>query len=135
MVLFLIGAIVVLYSTLFAGSAAWTRMFSDAFAQAGLLDYSNVIERRRWVCALAWFFPLTWTLLGLTFRAPVIMVIAGGVANAALLILVVYAAFLFRYRRLPPELRPSWAYDACLWISFVSITAVGVLAIAGLFQN
>jgi Mn2+/Fe2+ NRAMP family transporter len=135
MVLFVIGAIVVLYSTLFAGSAAWTRMFSDAFAQAGLLDYSNDVQRRRWICAFAWFFPLAWTVLGLTFRAPVIMVIAGGVANAALLILVVYAAFVFRYRRLPTELRPSWFYDACLWTSFVTITAVGVLAIARLFQN
>jgi Mn2+/Fe2+ NRAMP family transporter len=135
MLLFVVGAIVVLYSTLFAGSAAWTRMFSDAFAQAGWLDYANIQQRRRWVCGLAWFFPLTWTVLGLAFRTPVMMVVAGGVANAALLILVVYAAYVFRYRRLPAELRPSRFYDICLWTSFVAISAVGVLAILKLFQN
>jgi Mn2+/Fe2+ NRAMP family transporter len=135
MALFLAGAIVVLYSTLFAGSAAWTRMFSDAFAQAGWLDYANVDQRRRWVCGLAWFFPLAWTVLGLAFDTPVLMVAAGGVANAALLILVVYAAYVFRYQRLPPELRPNWFYDFCLWTSFVAISGVGVLAILRLFQN
>lgn len=129
MVVYLIGAIVVLFSTLFAGSAAWTRMFSDAFSQLGLLDYSDAAQRRRWIVGFAWFFPLAWTVLGLTFEAPVAMVTAGGVANAGLLILVVYAAYVFRYRRLPAELRPSRLYDVLLWLSFVSITAVGVLAV------
>jgi manganese transport protein len=129
MVLYVVGAIVVLFSTLFAGSAAWTRMFSDAFAQVGLLDYSNLNQRQRWIRGFAWFFPFAWTVLGLTFKAPVAMVTAGGIANAALLLLVVYAAYTFRYKRLPPELRPGWLYDVLLWASFASITAVGALAI------
>lgn len=133
MALFLVGAIVVLYSTLFAGSAAWTRTFADAFSHAGLLDYRDRGQRRRWIAVLAWVFPLTWTVLGLAFRTPVTMVVVGGLANAALLVLVVFAAYVFRYRRLPPELAPSWPYDACLWISFVSIGAVGVLTLATLF--
>ena len=129
MVLYVVGAIIVLFSTLFAGSAAWTRMFSDAFSQVGLLDYSNDSERQRWIRGLAWFFPLAWTVLGLTFKAPVAMVTAGGIANAVLLLLVVYAAYTFRYKRLPPELRPGRLYDVLLWASFVSISAVGVLAV------
>ena len=71
MVIYLVGAIVVLFSTLFAGSAAWTRMFSDAFAHLGLLDYSNLRQRRKWILGFAWFFPLAWTVLGLTFKAPI----------------------------------------------------------------
>lgn len=129
MVLFVVGAIIVLFSTLFAGSAAWTRMFSDAFAQVGLLDYSNLQQRRRWIIGFAWFFPLAWTVLGLTFKAPVAMVTAGGIANAVLLLLVVYAAYTFRYHRLPSELRPGRLYDLLLWASFIAITAVGVLAV------
>lgn len=130
MAAYLIGAIIVLFSTLFAGSAAWTRMFSDAFAQVGLFDYDNESLRQRWIRGLAWFFPLSWTVLGLTFESPVAMVTAGGVANAALLLIVVYAACTFRYRRLPSELRPGLLYDILLWTSFVSITAAGVLAVA-----
>jgi Mn2+/Fe2+ NRAMP family transporter len=134
MVIYLVGAIVVLFSTLFAGSASWTRMFSDAFAQLGLLDYSNPQQRRKWILVFAWFFPVAWTVLGLTFKAPVIMVMAGGVANAALLMLVAYAAYTFRYHRLPTQLRPSLMYDVVLWLSFVAIVAVGVLALVKLFQ-
>lgn len=128
MMLYLIGAIIVLFSTLFAGTAAWTRMFSDAFGEVGILDFSNATQRQNWIRGLAWFFPLSWTLLGLTFKAPVAMVTAGGLANAVLLLLVVYAAWTFRYRRLPNELRPNRLYDAALWVSFVAISAVGVLA-------
>lgn len=130
MALYVTGAIVVLFSTLFAGSAAWTRMFSDAFAQVGLLDYSNEIQRRNWIRGFAWFFPFAWTVLGLTFKAPVAMVTAGGIANAGLLLLVVYAAYNFRYHRLPDELKPGRTYDALLWLSFIAIIAVGVLAVA-----
>lgn len=129
MALYVAGAVVVLFSTLFAGSAAWTRMFSDAFAQVGLLDYSNSEQRQRWIRGFAWFFPISWTVLGLTFKAPVAMVTAGGLANAGLLLLVVYAAYTFRYHRLPSELRPGRLYDVLLWTSFVSISAVGVLAV------
>lgn len=128
MMLYVIGAIIVLFSTLFAGTAAWTRMFSDAFGEVGILDYANVTQRQNWIRGLAWFFPLSWTVLGLTFKAPVAMVTAGGLANAGLLLLVVYAAWTFRYRRLPNELRPSRLYDAALWVSFGAISAVGVLA-------
>ena len=134
MILFLIGAIVVLFSTLFAGTAAWTRMFSDAFAEAGLLDYSNKGQRGRWIAVFAWFFPLTWTVFGLTFKAPVAMVAAGGIANAGLLLLVVYAAYIFRYHRLAPELKPGRAYDVLLWVSILAITAAGVLAILKLLS-
>jgi Mn2+/Fe2+ NRAMP family transporter len=133
MALYVIGAIVVLFSTLFAGSAAWTRMFSDAFAQVGLLDYSDADQRQRWIRGFAWFFPLSWTVLGLTFTAPVAMVTAGGLANAGLLLLVVYAAYVFRYHRLPSELRPGRIYDLLLWTSFVAISAVGVVAVARVF--
>jgi Mn2+/Fe2+ NRAMP family transporter len=135
MVIYLIGSIVVLFSTLFAGSAAWTRMFSDAFSQVGLLDYSNATQRRRWIIGFAWFFPFAWTILSLTFQAPVIMVTAGGVANAGLLLLVVYAAYTFRYQRLPAPLRPSVFYDALLWLSFAAITGAGVVAIVKLFMG
>lgn len=133
MVLYLIGAVVVLYSTLFAGSAAWTRTFSDAFAQIGLLDYSDPQQRRRWIRTFAWFFPGAWTVLSLVFTAPVAMVTAGGVANATLLLLVVFAALTFRYRRLPDQLRPSRWYDAFLWLSSLAVAAVAVLALVRLF--
>ena len=64
MALYLIGAIIVLFSTLFAGSAAWTRMFSDAFAQVGLLDYSNETQRQRWIRGFRLVFSVVVDCLG-----------------------------------------------------------------------
>ena len=105
-------------------------MFADAFAQCGLLDYANAESRRRWVGALAWALPLIWTVLFLYVRAPLFMVSLGGIALAALLLQVVFAAHQFRYRRLPRALRPSRAYDILLWASILAIVGVGLKAVS-----
>lgn len=130
MAVYLAGAIVVLYSTLFAGTAGWTRTFADAFAQAGWLDYTDERRRRRCIRALAVVLPIAWAVAGLTYRAPVLMVKAGGIANAMLLLVVVYAALVFRYRKLPEELQPGWFYDTCLWLSVLSIIAAAAVSLA-----
>ena len=134
MLVFLIGAVVVLFSTLFVASASSTRMFTDAFAQCGMLSFANVRQRERWFRVLAWFFPVSWGLLFLTVRAPVFMVMAGGLSITVLLLLVVYAAYVFRYKRLDKDLRPGRLYDILLWISFIAIISVGLRSAATLFQ-
>lgn len=58
---------------------------------------------------------------------------AGGISITFLLILVVFAAYIFRYKRLGNELRPGIVYDIFLWISFLSIAAVGVKTLINLF--
>ena len=127
--LFLVGAVTALFSTLFVACASSTRMFTDAFAQFGLLDYGDETARRSWFRVLAWLLPAIWTLLFLYVQSPVFMVTAGGVALSLLLLLVVFAAQHFRYRRLAPELRPSRIYDVLLWISIAAILGVGLKAI------
>jgi hypothetical protein len=126
---FLAGAVVTLYSSVFVACASSTRMFTDAFAQFGLLDYGDEPVRQRWFQALAWVLPAIWTLLFLYVQSPLFMVTAGGIAIAVLLLLVVLAAYQFRYRRLAPELRPSRAYDVLLWVSIAAILGVGVKAL------
>ena len=127
--LFLAGAVTALYSTLFVACASSTRMFTDAFAQFGLLRYEDPMTRGRWFKALAWILPLIWTILFLHIQSPLFMVTAGGIALAALLLMVVFAAQHFRYRRLAAELRPARAYDVLLWASIVAIAGVGVHAV------
>ncbi len=127
--LFLTGAVTVLFSTLFVACASSTRMFTDAFAQLGFLRYDDEPTRTRWFAALAWLLPAVWTLLYLFFQAPLFMVTVGGVALAALLLVVAFAAQHFRYRRLPAELQPSRIYDVLLWASILAIAGVGIRAI------
>ena len=45
---FMIGAFVVLFSTLFAALAAWTRQWSDIFGQIGLINF----HRNGWLPAI-----------------------------------------------------------------------------------
>ena len=98
---FLLGALVVLFSTVFAALASWTRIFSDCFGQIGWIDFYNPTVRRRSIAVLAWVFPLIWALLFLFIQLPVLMVLIGGFVTSILLLIVVYAAVHFRYRRLP----------------------------------
>ena len=122
---FLLGAFLVLFSTLFSALAAWTRLFSDAFAQFGLVDFQSDLSRRRSIAALAWVLPVLWATVFMYFRAPGGMVIIGGLATYLMLFVVVFAALYFRYRRLNPALHPSVLYDVMLWLSGLAIGLVG----------
>jgi hypothetical protein len=123
---FLAGAFVVLFSTLLAALAAWTRMFADAFGQLGWTDFHDPERRRRLIRVAAWVIPSLWALLFLVFGEPATMVIAGGLATAVILLIVVFAALVMRYRWLPPGLAPSKLYDVALLASVAAIFLVGV---------
>jgi len=133
MVIFLVSAVVVLYSTLFVNCAATARMVSDGLAQFGALDFHDDRQRSRWIAILAWALALFWAALFLTVRAPAAMIIAGGAGVALLLLVVVVAAYHFRYHRLDPRLRPGRLYDVMLWIAFAAIVGVGVKVVVELF--
>ncbi|MBC7891157.1 MAG: Nramp family divalent metal transporter, partial [Sphingobacteriaceae bacterium] len=124
--IFLVGAFFVLYSTLFTANASWARLYADAFGQFGWLDLKKPGVQRRAIAVLAWVFPAVWCALFLYLQVPVLMILLGGVATSVLLIVVVWAAWQFRYRRLPDSLRPSWGYDAWLWLSIAAIRGGGV---------
>lgn len=122
--LFLVGAFTALYSTLFTATASWARVYGDAFGQLGWLRFGSVEERRRSIAIFSWIFPFAWCLFFLFFQSPVMMVILGGIATSVLLILIVWVAWVYRYRELPEALTPTRLYDVFFWISVVSILVV-----------
>lgn len=125
---FLIGAVVVLFSTLLAALAAWTRLFSDAFGRFGWIDFSNEKQRRKSIAILSVIFPIIWSILYFQIGKPGFMVIIGGALTMIILLIVVFAAIIMRYKWLPRELRPSRAFDLALWLSIISIVAAGVFS-------
>ncbi|WPP49591.1 Nramp family divalent metal transporter [Catalinimonas niigatensis] len=131
--IYLFGALIVLFSTLFAALASWTRIFSDAFGQIGWINFYNPQVRKRSIAILAWVFPLCWAVLFIFIKLPVMMILVGGFVTSILLLVVVYAAFQFRYRRLPEKLTPTPFYDFALVLSAVVIVAVGVYSIVKVF--
>ena len=127
--IYLLGAFIVLYSTLFAGLAAWTRVFADTLGQIGLINFYDPVTRKRTIAVLAWVFPIIWSLLFLFIKLPVLMVLIGGVSTSVILLVVVFAAFHFRYWRLDEKLRPNKFYDTAFWLSAIVIVLIGVYGI------
>ncbi len=128
---FLAGAFIVLFSSCFAASAAWSRAYTDALGRIGLIDFRNLAQRNRTIVAFAWAIPTCWALAYLRIQDVVNMVVAGGVATAAILLIVVYAGLVFRYRDTLPALKPGRLYDAALWTSAASIFGLALYTLWG----
>ena len=128
-VIFIIGAFMALYSTLFAAAASFSRMFTDAFGQLGWLRFYHYPTRKRMIAMLSWIFPASWCVLFIFIKLPVTMILIGGFMTSILLLMVVFAAVQFRYWRLPPELKPGKVYDFAFWISASAIVMVGIYGI------
>ncbi|WP_169728018.1 Nramp family divalent metal transporter [Adhaeribacter aquaticus] len=130
-VVFMIGAFMALYSTLFTATASFSRIFTDVFAQLGWLQFYDFPARKRMLAWLAWAFPASWCVLFLFIKLPVGMILIGGFMTSFLLLLVVFVALHFRYRRLPAALKPGTFYDLAFWLSAGTIW---VMAIYGMVQ-
>lgn len=127
--LFVIGAIVVLYSTLFAALAAWTRMFADAFGRIGCYNFQCEDSRKRAIAIAAWVIPFGWATLFLLIGKPGFMVIIGGLATVVILLVVVFATLYYRYTQRDSRLEPAKWYDAWLWLSSIAIFLVAAYAV------
>jgi manganese transport protein len=126
--IYLVGAFFVLYSSLFASLAAWTRIYSDIFGQVGWINFFDDKQRGRVIAILAWVFPIIWAAMYLFIELPVTMILSGGLVGSILLFLIVFAAINFRYERIQ-VLAPSLTYDIALWISIASIFGVAIYGI------
>ena len=129
--IYLIGAFFVLFSSLVATNAAWTRIYADIFGQMGWLDFNNPIKRGRVVAVLAWIFPVIWGVTYLFIALPVTMILTGGFVGSFMLLLIVLAGLHFRYVR-TQYFPPSRIYDAALWISIISIASVAIYGLVTL---
>lgn len=130
---YLIGAFFVLFSSLFASLAAWTRMYSDIFGQLQWIDFSDPRQRQGVIAALAWLFPVAWALTYMYIELPVVMILFGGAVGSVMLFLIVFAALHIKYKRVHPIPTGGLFYDAAYWVSIISIVLVGIYGVWGLF--
>lgn len=130
---YLTGAFFVLYSSVFATLAYWTRLFPDIFGEMGWIKWNNLKERKKWVALLAWIFPILWSLTFVFVKLPAFMVLFGGVIGSVLLLLVVYAAIHFRLKNQPLNLASGTFSQIMFWISVLAIGVVSLYGILKLF--
>ncbi len=113
--IFYVGAIATLYGTVFAATAAHSRLFADMCRLAGRFEADDLprrlAARNRFVVLLG-LLPVA---LFFTVQAPVTMVMVGGIVQAVMLPVIGAGAIFLRHRRLPAEIAPSAVTTAALW--------------------
>lgn len=126
---YLVGAFFVLFSTIFATLAYWSRLFSDVFGRLGWINFTDANSRKRTIAILSWTLPALWITAYLFIELPVIMILFGGLVGSVLLILTAYAAVCFRYHKRFATLDAGPAYTALFWLSVLSIFLIAVYGI------
>lgn len=127
--IYLGGAFVVLFSTLFAALASWTRLITDILGQLKWINFDDFSQRSRWVAILAWVIPILWAFLFIYIKLPVIMIFSGGIVGAFILFLIVFTTIDVRYKRTDKHFKPGITYDVVLWASILSICIVGIYGV------
>ena len=130
---YLAGAFFVLYSSVFATLAYWSRLFPDIFGQLGWINPESVTDRKKWVAILAWLFPCLWVIAYLFVEMPTFMILSGGVVGSVLLLIVVFAAINFRFQNKFLKIASGLVSELMFWLSVASIASVSIYGIFKLF--
>ena len=124
--IFIIGAFIVLYSTVFISTATNARLFADIFRIFRFIDPNNEDARKKvvwWTCLILPFFYL---IVSLIFPSkPIGLVFAGAIAQALMLPFLAGAALYFHYAVTPKRLKPGLPWVSTLWISAILMAIVG----------
>jgi hypothetical protein len=132
-VVFLIGAIAVLGSTMWAAIPSWSRMYVNLLATLGVLDWQDPVARLRWIRVFTVVLPLLWAVCYLTIRSPVIMVQIGGVMTGVFLVAAVIAVWYLRRVETDPRLYGGRLFNTLLVVSSVAIGLLGVYSLLQAF--
>ena len=127
---FYLGAIATLYGTIFAATAAQSRMFADMARLLGDFKRDDYARRQIWRRRFVIFLTLFPAALYFLIESPVKMVVAGGVAQSLMLPALSGAAVYLRHRRLPPEVAPPAWVTALLWTAALLILAMMMAYVA-----
>ncbi len=125
---FLFGAFAVLYSTFFVATASHARVCADALRVFGV-SAGGEKSYRWWVRTFCIFLPLLFLASFAFFKAPELLVFAGGFMGALILPFLGVAALYFRYRCCDARLMPGKFWDIWLWISVAGLFIAGGFAL------
>lgn len=133
---FYAGAIVTLYGTIFAATAANSRVFADMFRLMGAFKADDYARRKRYRDIFIVVLTAIPVVLILFIKSPVAMVVAGGLAQAMMLPIIGIATLYLRHRHLPKDIAPSPWVTVLLWFATaVMICMTGYFVIEKLRGN
>lgn len=132
-ILFLVGAIAVLGSTMWVAIPSWSRMYVNLLATLGVLDWQDPVARLKWIRRFTVALPIIWGAAYLVIQAPVLMVQIGGVMTGVFLVAVVIAVWYLRKTETDPRLYGGGAFNALLVVSSIAIGLLGVYTLIKVF--
>jgi hypothetical protein len=127
--LFFAGAIAVLYSTVFALTAAYSRLVADFLGMLGLYDRHDYGKRLAATKAMTALFLIVPCFTFYFVREPVVMVKVAGIAQAILLPAMGFGALYLINRRLPAIIKPSPWVRYALWLTSALMLAVVAISL------
>ena len=127
--LFYLGAIVVLYGTIFAATAGHSRMFADFMRLQGVFSHDDMKARNRWRDIFIVVLTVIPVILYFIFgEKPVAMVKWGGLAQAWTLPIISFGTVYLIHRYLPREMRATRLGTVFLWIGATVISGFILVA-------
>jgi manganese transport protein len=115
--LFYAGAIITLYGTIFAATAANSRVFADMLRLMGAFSADDAAARARYRNLFVVLLTVVPVGLIFIFTDPVQMVRIGGIAQAMMLPVIGLGAVYLRHRHLPKDIQPSQWVTVGLWVA------------------
>jgi len=115
--LFLVGAFAVLYSTVFASTAAHCRALADFARLLGFYQRGDYVTRLRLMRIFVVVLLVVPSFYFMFVKEPVLMVKIGGVAQATMLPVIGFVTLYLRYRHLPSTIVPKGWLTLALWVS------------------
>ncbi|MBL8217645.1 MAG: Nramp family divalent metal transporter [Bryobacterales bacterium] len=122
--LFYAGAIATLYGTIFAATAANSRVFADMARLLGFFPAGDYAARVRYRNGFVWALVLIAVGFFYGVQSPVWMVKLGGICQAAMLPVIAIGALYLRFKRTPPEVRAGLFMTGSLLVSSTVIILV-----------
>jgi Mn2+/Fe2+ NRAMP family transporter len=123
---FYLGAVVTLYGTIFASTAANSRVFSDMTRLMGYFEADDSARRTQMRDRFIVWLTVVPILMYLLFGNPVQMVVIGGTAQALMLPVIGLGALYLRHRKLPPSVAPGAAVTIALWIATLVMSSAAL---------
>lgn len=131
--LFVVGALAVLYSTIFGGTASNARLFADALGLWRLKTYRDEAERVKWIKIGCIILPVLFTGVFLWAGNPVYLVFVGAIGQGMMLPFLAGAAVYFHFTNPHRGLRAAPASLLGLLIAAAAMGSLGVYQVVTAF--
>ncbi|MDA0811786.1 MAG: Nramp family divalent metal transporter [Verrucomicrobia bacterium] len=127
--IFIVGAFVVLYSTVFISTASNARLATDLarLLKIGRLDTPE--QKANAVKLASVLIPVLYFIFYTAIPKAVTLVLIGALAQALMLPFLCFAALYLLYRDTEPGLKPGRLWITLLWISSLMMASVGIYQI------